>query len=150
MNIDELKTRLEYITGTDINQVIFELEEEINLNKDKSYPIVLWDQGTLKFTENPRAEGALEKTRYVMNVWVVDYLDTKDPAETTTKHEKWADIHAKFLAYCENLNSHYDDIQIQLEEITGEYYDMGIISSDAEVGIGYADFQIATWCVTTP
>lgn len=131
------------LTGTSgINQVIFDLNQAINTNDSKSYPLAFLDLSSIKFTDDWRKG----YRKFTINAYVVDKFIFEE--ESITKAEAWDSIHDKFKAYIdylESIKTSHSYGFINLNKVSGTLYDRGMISVDEEIGIGY-QLEMEAFC----
>lgn len=141
MRIDELKTALNVTTGIDVQTVIFDPMQELNTQRNRLYPMIMWDLNSLKF--ETRLQGNSHKeTTYNLRVYILDYLDTRAKS-AEDKHEKWQEMHAQFEEYIAKVNE--DTKTLILPQVNGEFYTEGATSTESEIAIGY-DMTIQQSC----
>lgn len=147
MDIHELKQALKETGDSDVQQVIFDLPEQANVNQEKDYPIVLWDLNSLRFVKNLRANGGAVDRTVTVSVYIIGYFDklAQDQADEMT--QKWRDLESDFKTYIQELNANNDSLHVTEEDIEGEYYDVGVLSIDQEIGVGQS-VTIDTYCTT--
>lgn len=141
--LNNLKTYLLLKGTVGINEVLVDSFEIINTDLAITYPLVWWDLGTIKFTEDTRAnQRSFSIKCYVVQKWVASETNA------LTKIQTWDDIHTKFVAYLnylDSIRSAHNFVITNLASITGEYYDRGMISVNEEIGIGY-EIKFNAYC----
>lgn len=147
MDIHELKTALKETGDSDVQMVIFDLPEQVNVNQEKDYPIVLWDLNSLKFTKSLRANGGAVDRTVQVSVYILGYFDKLAQDQSGEMTEKWRDLESDFKTYIQELNTDNDYLHVTEEDIEGEYYDVGVLSIDSEIGVGQK-VTIDTYCTT--
>ena len=146
MDIHRLKEAHQDPGNSDVRAVFFEPPDKYGANRDKDYPVVVWDESSIEFVTNPRADGANPETTYTINAFIFDYFDEQSLKESRSRTEIWRDLVEKFTTYLSELNRMNTKLQVQEEEIEGEFYNRGIFSPDSEIGAGFR-ITIITWCV---
>lgn len=147
MRINELKTALDVTTGIDVANVIFDPMQDLNKNDDRAYPTIMWDLNSLTF--NTRAQDpnnvrhASRETTYQIRVYILGWMDQRDPANTETKHNLWQTLHGQFEEYLAEVNKN-STIEI-LPNLDGEFFTEGTTSIESEIAIGY-DVTILQSC----
>lgn len=144
MTLTELIAELKQKGSSGVETVICDYQEKLNYfpagSAEKIYPIVLWDFNSYDSTENFETGEELVD----MNVYVIGSYDKNSKTEARTMAEVWDSIHDIFKLYVANLNSR-DSILIDNRLVGKELFDFGVLSIDAEIGIGYK-VQIKVYC----
>jgi hypothetical protein len=136
MNLASLKSILEDTTNTQIGKVVFDFSTILNSDFEKEYPYILWDLDNSKWTQQLRAE----YQTVVMDCFILGEIEEN----TQDKITIWDEIELKLIEYINNLNNSNRIAPVN-NEITKEYYPMGLLSVDGEVGIRY-NITLKVWC----
>jgi len=141
MTLAGLKTILETVSGTDIQEVYFDWKRFLN-NPDKSYPCVLWSLDGASFTRDVRSITIQETKEITCTVFAIAYFNF----ETQDKITVWDTLETQFEEYLNAMNDSSNLQIVGIEEMTGEYIPEGMISASKEIGIMYKDVKIKMFC----
>ena len=142
--LQQLKTFLENTGATGVNQVLFDLNQIINTETNKDYPLVFWDLSSVNFTDNWKRV----KRNLTIKVYIVGRFVREEEFQPDKKISLWDDLENTFKAYIDYLDSirnSYAFTFVGLDAVKGTYYDRGMISVDEEVGVGY-QLEIESYC----
>lgn len=132
-------------TGTsDVEQVIFDLNQVINTEQEKFYPLVFWDLSTMKF----KADTRKQKRTYTIMVYAIQKYIPEERSPSDSKIKAWDELYDAFdsyLNYLLSIEANYSYSIIGLEKLNATLYDKGMISVDEEVGIGI-EIEIDAFC----
>ena len=145
MKIAQLKAALSEENASEIKAVYFEPPVELSTNTEKEYPIILWDENSVKFNTNLRAAGGVPETAYNMNGFIIGFHDEGSKENTEDRYDKWQELQEQLKDYIQAINAKDNRLTIVDEEIEGEFYTKGAISVDYEIAIGFK-IEIITWC----
>lgn len=141
--LNNMKTFLSVTGSSGVASVLFDLQDVVNTNIDKSYPLVFWNVNTIKFNDNFRQN----KRKFSIRCFIVaKYISEEET--TLTKLQQWDAVQAIFKTYIDNLVSvsgNYSYDFTDLDNVEGEYYDRGQTSIDEEIGIGYT-MNLESFC----
>lgn len=131
MKLKDLRTKLQTITTTNIQEVIVDAFQTWMEARElpKQYPTVIWNLASAPFQKDVRNA----KKEIDIELWVIG---SYDPA-TQDKLEVWDSIEQDLDDYIALINAGSDMSIEPLDEIKGEYFWEGSTSGDSELGIQY-------------
>jgi hypothetical protein len=136
MNLESLKAILSNTTNTQIGKVAFDFKTILNSDFEKEYPYILWDLDNSKWVTSLRAE----YQTVTMDCFILGEIDENNQ----NKIEIWDEIESKLIVYLNSLTTS-NQIAISNNDISKEYYPMGLLSVDGEVGVRY-NVTLKAWC----
>lgn len=143
MKLNTLKTKLKVLTGTSIGEVIFDYQKEMNVQRSKTYPVVIWMFDSMTFDNDIRPSNTQYEKEFTVTAFVMGlYYNGTDDRITI-----WDTLEGYFNVYLNALNTRDQVIQIvNIDSIRGEYLPEGQIQADNVIGIAYRDIKIKTYC----
>jgi hypothetical protein len=147
MLLQTLKNKLQIITGTTIGEVFCDYKKFQNVNREFSYPYVLWMLDNMKFVNDLRPNDTQNIKEFTITAFVVGLYDFN----TQDKFTVWDTIETAFNGYLNAMNTNDSVIQIMnINQIKGEYLAEGSNSANKDLAIMFSDIQIRTYCDETP
>ncbi len=141
MLLQDLKNKLQVITGTSIGQVYFDWKIYSDISQSRIFPVVVWNLDGATFVEDYRTL-TINKfklftlTAFAINVFPID----------SDKITVWDTLEGYFKAYLNAMNI-TDAIQIfNIDKIKGQYLGQDVDKGEIVIGISYKDIQIKMFC----
>lgn len=126
-------------TGTDIEAVVFDYTSYTQKERDKSYPMVLWDIDNIEGTKDVR-DGSKVIT---LGCWCINAVDVND--DTDDKPAQWDAIEAYLDAYLANVNDSTTVRVNNMDSMPYAYFGAGLLNVDREMAVRY-NVTLQIWC----
>lgn len=145
MRLSTLKTKLKVLTGTSIGEVVFDYQKELNVQRAKTYPLVIWMFDSMTFNQDLRTSSLQYEKTFTVTAFVMTlYRNGVDDKITI-----WDTIEGYFKTYLNLVNTRDTTVQVyNINDIKGEYLPEGQIQADNVIGISYKDIVLKTYCST--
>lgn len=145
MKLATLKTKLKVLTGTSIGEVVFDYQKELNVQRAKTYPLVIWMFDSMTFNQDLRTSNLQYEKTFTVTAFVMTlYRNGVDDKITV-----WDTIEGYFKTYLNLINTRDTTVQVfNINDIKGEYLPEGQIQADNVIGIAYKDIVLKTYCST--
>jgi hypothetical protein len=147
MTLQNLKSKLSTITGTDILQVYFDQNKYLanSAHEERTYPLVVWCFNLARFQKDGRPT-TIQKVKSI-TVTVLAVINFDPAIETEDDRlEKWDLLEGYFDTYINTIN---DDLTIgvqNIDKLKGQYIPEGGISQNKEIGIMYEGIELKLFC----
>jgi hypothetical protein len=142
MTLKELQTALQITTGTDIEEVILDSDIYFALNRDKSYPYVLWMLDGAEFDKDIRSS-TIEDVKIIT---LACFGITNYNPDSDDKIVIWDTLESQFYEYLNLVNTHASLQVMNIDNLRGTYIWDGERSPDRELGIMFQRVQLKMYC----
>ena len=141
MTLATLKSKLVVITGTSIGQVYFDWKVYSDEDRNRTFPVVVWNLDGAKFAGDKRTT-TIQKTKiitvtaFAINIFPID----------GNKITVWDTLEGYFDTYLNAMNN-MSGIQIlNIDDIQGQYLGQDVDKGEIVIGIMYEGIKIKLFC----
>lgn len=142
MTLSDLEGYLQTVTGTSIKEVVLDSDIYFAVEREKSYPFVLWQLDGSEFEKDYRTSTIQETKIITFPVFAIINFDT----DTESKITVWDTLEAYFKTYINKIHEMDSLKVVNIDKLKGTYIWNGTRSPDKELGMLFREVQLKLYC----
>ena len=141
MLLQDLKNKLQVVSGTSIGQVYFDWKIYSDSDQSRTFPVVVWNLDGATFTEDYRTATIQKVKIFTITAYVIGILPIDSDKITI-----WDTLEGYFKTYLNAMNA-TSGIQIfNIDKIKGQYLGQDVDKGEVVLGMVFKDIQIKMFC----
>jgi hypothetical protein len=141
MLLQNLKQKLQILTGTNIGEVFFDFKEYSDKDTTRLFPVVVWNLDSATFETDYRT-ATIQKwkiitlTAFAINVYPID----------GDRITVWDTLEGYFQVYMNAMDQTAGIQILNIDKLKGQYLGQDIDKGEITIGMMFQGVQIKLWC----